>query len=392
MGGLEEITPAGLVFYVRNFTNWDLVGSRMKGEEPVPPLEMVRYGYEACEVLLSDTETKDFLYSGHKFDLLILDGAYPECALGFVHHYNVPFMYINTVGFYTGSISLAGSPTPYSVTPFLALSLTDNMNFFQRTKNTIWNLAASTIHSIMDLEDFIRGSGDAGFIYFSMGSSVRAANMPNYLRRMLMIVFKNLPQRVLWKYEAEDDMPDLPTNVKLGRWLPQQDILAFVTHGGLLSMFETVYHGVPIVSLPVFCDHDSNAAKAEKDGYALKLDLSNLTAEKLLWAIKKVIYDPKYRKEVKKRQILLMDQLETPLQRAIYWTEYVLRHRGASHLQSPSRNLGVLQYYLIDVALVLLFTVMLFCFLVKLCWNLFVHYFVTGNVTVNGYRKNVKVE
>lgn len=79
--------------------------------------------------------------------------------------------------------------------------------------------------SLQYLESFIRGSGDAGFIYFSMGSSVKAANMPVYLRKMLMVVFRKLPQRVLWKYEDEDDMPDLPSNVMLGKWLPQQDIL-----------------------------------------------------------------------------------------------------------------------------------------------------------------------
>lgn len=56
---------------------------------------------------------------------------------------------------------------------------------------------------------------------------------------------------------------------------------AFVTHGGLLSMFESVYHGVPLVTMPVFCDHDVNAAKAEVDGYALKLELQTLTVEKL---------------------------------------------------------------------------------------------------------------
>lgn len=44
--GMEEITPAGLVFYVKNFTNWDLVGARMRGEEPVPPVDMIRYAYE----------------------------------------------------------------------------------------------------------------------------------------------------------------------------------------------------------------------------------------------------------------------------------------------------------------------------------------------------------
>lgn len=90
-------------------------------------------------------------------------------------------------------------------------------------------------------------------------------------------------------------MQDLPENVMLGSWLPQQDILGdrrlkvFVTHGGLLSMFESVYHGIPLVTMPVFCDHEGNAAKAETDGYALKLSLERLTADRLYKAIMKVI-------------------------------------------------------------------------------------------------------
>lgn len=46
LDGLEEITPSSLVFYVRNYTNWDLLGARMRGEEPVHPLDIIRYGYE----------------------------------------------------------------------------------------------------------------------------------------------------------------------------------------------------------------------------------------------------------------------------------------------------------------------------------------------------------
>lgn len=51
--GLEEITPASFVFYVKNFTNWDLVGARMRGEEPVPPLDMLRYGYEVNYIAIN---------------------------------------------------------------------------------------------------------------------------------------------------------------------------------------------------------------------------------------------------------------------------------------------------------------------------------------------------
>lgn len=268
---------------------------------------------------------------------------------------------------------------------------------------------------MQELEEFIAGSGDAGFVYFSMGSSVKAANMPEYLRRLLMRVFRQLPQRVLWKWEAEDDMQDLPANVKLARWLPQQDLLgktrsnlrrlshsplllsghpkirAFVTHGGLLSMFETVYHGVPIVTLPVFCDHDSNAAKAEADGYAVKLDLSTLTAETLLRAVRKVIHDPKYREEVRRRQFLLRDQKETPLEKAVYWTEYVLRHKGARHLQSPARDMGVVQYYLLDVMVILAMLCVVAWHAVKLAFRVMLGY-LTGSSGVSAVKKSIKAD
>lgn len=43
-----------------------------------------------------------------------------------------------------------------------------------------------------------------------------------------MFVFRQLPQRILWKWEVDEEMPDLPSNVKLARWLPQQDILGML--------------------------------------------------------------------------------------------------------------------------------------------------------------------
>jgi len=70
-------------------------------------------------------------------------------------------------------------------------------------------------------------------------------------------------------------------------------VVALVSHGGLLSMFEAAYHAKPVIMLPVFCDHDANAAKAAADGYAITLDLQTLTSDLLAAAIKTVIKDHK---------------------------------------------------------------------------------------------------
>jgi hypothetical protein len=96
--------------------------------------------------MLEDHETKDLLNS--KFNLLILDGAFPECALGLQYKFNVPFMYINTVGFYTGSISRSGSPAPYAITPHFSVALTDDMNFIQRVTNMAIHIGLQMFHSV----------------------------------------------------------------------------------------------------------------------------------------------------------------------------------------------------------------------------------------------------
>jgi glucuronosyltransferase len=67
---------------------------------------------------------------------------------------------------------------------------------------------------------------------------------------------------------------------------------------------------------------------------------------------------------MKKLSAIYRDQPETPLERAVFWTEYVLRHGGAS-LRSVSADLPWYQYFLLDVIAVLLIgttlTVVLLC-------------------------------
>jgi len=51
------------------------------------------------------------------------------------------------------------------------------------------------------------------------------------------------------------------------------------------------------------------------------------------------------------------DEPESSLNRAVWWTEYVIRHNGAKHLRSAALDLAWYQYLLLDVVAFLFFLV-----------------------------------
>lgn len=54
----------------------------------------------------------------------------------------------------------------------------------------------------------------------------------------------------------------------------------------------------------------------------------------------------------------MRDQPEKPIDRAMWWTEHVLRHGGARHLRSPASNKSWAQYFMLD----LVFSIFLIAF------------------------------
>ena len=71
---------------------------------------------------------------------------------------------------------------------------------------------------------------DAGFIVFTLGSAIRVSSMPENLVKMFAKVFSRIPQQVFWKWETSDiSMENLSHNVKILKWLPQQDLLGKIS-------------------------------------------------------------------------------------------------------------------------------------------------------------------
>lgn len=68
----------------------------------------------------------------------------------------------------------------------------------------------------------------------------------------------------------------------------------FITHGGLNSIQEAIYHQVPILGLPFSTDQRLNMLRATSDGYALRLDWHNLNSENLLAALQILLHNSRY--------------------------------------------------------------------------------------------------
>jgi glucuronosyltransferase len=62
---------------------------------------------------------------------------------------------------------------------------------------------------------------------------------------------------------------------------------------------------------------------------------------------------------------IFRDRPQSALDTAIFWTEYVIRHGGASHLRSAAMELAWYQYLLLDVITVTLGTILIFILAVR---------------------------
>lgn len=57
----------------------------------------------------------------------------------------------------------------------------------------------------------------------------------------------------------------------------------------------------------------------------------------------------RYRSNSKQQSVIFKDRPMSPRETAIFWTEYIIRHKGAPHLQSVAQELTWYEFLLLDV-------------------------------------------
>ncbi|XP_069693360.1 UDP-glucosyltransferase 2-like [Periplaneta americana] len=360
--------------------------------------------------------------SSAQFDLIIVEAGWAECFYGFIQKFgSPPVVATSPYGLTPWMDAAFGAPDNPSYMPASILPYTSSMTFTQKLYNAfihyyhlyrylyehIPNMEAMAkeffkqdLPSFVDiqrnfslvLENTVFGLEDArpltpniisiggmhvkekpdplpkdlqkyldeakdGFIYFSLGTNLRSDALILSKRQALLDAFSELPQRILWKFESEN-LPGMPPNVKISKWLPQSDILAhpnirmFISHCGKMSTSEATYRGVPVVGVPFFVDQFFIMQNLISKGMGVYLDHHTMTKESVVKAIREILNNASYEANSKKMSELLRDHQNSALDRAVFWTEYVIRHKGAPHLRSAGAELYWYEYLLLDVLLV----------------------------------------
>ena len=101
-----------------------------------------------------------------------------------------------------------------------------------------------------------------------------------------------------------DQFKPLPDNIMIFKTVPQLDVLKktelFLTHGGMNSVSESLFNGVPMIVYPQMAEQGLVAYQVESKGAGEILKEEELTVENLFDLAKKIIMDDSYRKQVEK--------------------------------------------------------------------------------------------
>ncbi|OCU02603.1 hypothetical protein XELAEV_18008365mg [Xenopus laevis] len=298
-----------------------------------------------CKMIFNQTSIVNLLKE-EKYDLAVVDSFNP-CSFLVPEKLGIPFIAV-THPFGFRSSWHSGISSQLSYVPVYQSQLTDHMDFFERVKNVFMYIASAVferkIHSLFDdvIED-----------HFTEGS-----------RPSLEELYK---KTALWVYITDFTIE-----------FPHPLFPHVLCIGGLLTKpakpvsQEAIYHGVPMVAIPLFGDQFDNAVRIKVKNLGIFFPLDQLKAEKLAGAIRHITGDESYRKSIKSLSLIQRSQPFPKDQQIVRWLEHIVTVGGTNHLLPYSYQQPLYQQYLLDVILFVCVCVIGACYLTVKLLRLFI--------------------
>ena len=165
---------------------------------------------------------------------------------------------------------------------------------------------------------------------------------------------------------------DIPNNVMLAKWLPQNDLLGhnktrlFIAHGGNNGQMEALYHGIPMIVMRFFMDQMYAAERTVDKKFGLRLNPMDFATEELSTAIQELISNPVYTQNMKKCSAISKD-FPSAHENIDFWVRHVLKFGGGSHLKPISMDMPLYRVLMLDVVLIILVFDVIMCYALYRC-------------------------
>lgn len=104
----------------------------------------------------------------------------------------------------------------------------------------------------------------------------------------------------------QEQLGAIPENFIVVPFVPQLEILPrtsiFISHGGMNSVMESLYYGVPLIVVPQMPEQYMNGQRVQELGLGVALDTDTVTPDILREAVQRVAQEPSYRDNVRAMQ------------------------------------------------------------------------------------------
>eukprot|EP00106_Octopus_bimaculoides_P009116 XP_014776558.1 PREDICTED: UDP-glucuronosyltransferase 1-5-like isoform X2 [Octopus bimaculoides] len=225
-----------------------------------------------------------------------------------------------------------------------------------------------------ELIKFVNASTN-GIVVVSFGSNVN--DFPAVQLEKLQSALKQIKYDVVWRQKKTSFSHK---NIYISDWVPQNDLLGhprtklFVTHCGNSGQFEALFHGVPMLGIPLFTDQFYNSRRMTEKGYGLSLDIENFTPEELIEKIKELIENKTYSEKIKRASEIFHSRPEYPSKKSARHIDHILKY-GGEYLKSPCQESRLYEFFMIDVLapifVVISLLIYLTCLIGKKCLTIF---------------------
>jgi len=238
-------------------------------------------------------------------DLVVSDALLADFAF-IIHSMGVPIIFLSTTLFYPWDTDrIVTSPLRNVITMFLC---PQEFDFHSAKKRDCDHYVEASIDVERIETDFPfdRLDKTKRLIYFSLGSQTHLfSECKQFLQTMVDIMWEKQDCEMILttgRMVTSQELRSIPPNVFTVQTAPQLQILRraslMVTHGGLNSVKECIYFGVPMIVFPLVRDQPLNAARIVYHGLGLRGDIHKINAGELLEMINRADGDPDLRERV----------------------------------------------------------------------------------------------